>query len=407
MIQQNYQINDKLWQIGIIDDRKVPFHRLILEGGTTYNSYFYATSKPTVIDTVDMLYTVKYLNFLSTKTDLSKISYIIINHTEPDHSGALGGLFKKAGNAMIVCSEKAIPHLKSLYKIPDNRFKIVKTGDTLDIGGKTLSFFNVPNLHTEETMLTYCKEDKVLFPCDLLSTHLAVTEPNLVKYNKNIDNDFSVYYDLIFSPHRVYVLDFLETIKPLEIDVIAPSHGYIIDKDINHYLDIYKNKSQDCEISKNAMIVYSSLRGATKQTANYIKEKLDKSNTFNAEVYNADQVPLETLIEKAKETDLLIVGSSTKYGDMVGKVELFLKELPSLSGKTSFAFGTFGWSGEAIEIIGDYLIGAGSHYLTTSETIKKTGIMDYDFPIRVRYGLDDNNKHKIDSSIEYILSVMN
>lgn len=107
-MSREIKLKDDIYSVGVIDDRKVPFHRLILEDGTTYNSYLLKTEKPTVIDTVDLIYTKEYMENLKSLVDLKDIQYIVINHTEPDHSGALGGLARQATNATIVCSEKAV-----------------------------------------------------------------------------------------------------------------------------------------------------------------------------------------------------------------------------------------------------------------------------------------------------------
>ncbi|PWX27740.1 FprA family A-type flavoprotein, partial [Clostridium perfringens] len=149
-MNKEIKLRNDIYSVGVIDNRPVPFHRLILEKGTTYNSYLLKTRKPTVIDTVDLIYTKDFLNNLKEIIDLKDISYIVINHTEPDHSGALGGLARQAINAKIVCSEKAVYHLKELYKLHDRDFIVVNDGDTLDIGGKTLLFKMTPYLHTEE-----------------------------------------------------------------------------------------------------------------------------------------------------------------------------------------------------------------------------------------------------------------
>ncbi len=407
MIQENYKINDKLWEIGVIDDRDVPFHRLTLTKGTTYNSYFYNTEKPTVIDTVDMIYGKNYIENLSQKVNLDDIYYIVVNHTEPDHSGALGLLVRKAKNAKIVCSEKAVEHLREVYKITDREFIVVKTGDTLDLGGKTLNFYNVPNLHTEETMMSYCPEDKILFSCDIFSTHIATNNATNTLEPNNIDEDYSVYYDLIFSPHRIYIIDLLKIVDSLDIQLIAPSHGYILDKDIKHYIDIYREKSKTTSEVKKATIVYTSMRGNTRKIAKYIAEKLSATNRFEVSLFDADKAPHNEILDSIKASELILVGSATKYGDMIGSLDSLLKELPSLEGKTTASFGSFAWSGEAIEIIGDYLIGASSHYLPTSETIKKTGCMEYEFPIRLRYNLSDENMRKVDSAITYLESILN
>lgn len=139
--------------VGKIDDRPVPFHRLILEKGTSYNSYLLETEKPTLIDTVDISFGVEFVKKLSEVFDLNTLKYLVVNHVEPDHSGALPALLNKAKNAVIVTTEKARELLNGMFKLQNRDYHIIKDGEILDIGGKTLKFFEIPYLHTEETML--------------------------------------------------------------------------------------------------------------------------------------------------------------------------------------------------------------------------------------------------------------
>lgn len=150
---------DTYW-VGKIDDREVPFHRLILGKGTTYNAYLLKTEKPTVIDTVDMQFGREFVEYLSELIDPAEIQYIVINHTEPDHSGGLAALAGRAPHATIVCTAPAVNELKEMYKLHSRNFLVVKDGDTLDIGGTTLKFKETPYLHTEETMITWKKWDE-------------------------------------------------------------------------------------------------------------------------------------------------------------------------------------------------------------------------------------------------------
>lgn len=256
-------------------------------------------------------------------------------------------------------------------------------------------------------MMTYCKEDKILFSCDIFSTHIATTNATNTLELGSIDEDYSVYYDLIFSPHRIYVLDLLKFVDKLDIELIAPSHGYIIDKDIKHFIDIYREKSKTTTEIKKATVVYTTMRGNTRKIARYIAEKLSATGRFDVSIFDADKIPHSEILDSISKSELVLVGSATKYGDMIGSLDSLLKSLPSLEGKTTAAFGSFAWSGEAIEIIGDYLIGASSHYLTTSETIKKTGCMEYEFPLRLRYNLSEDNMKKVDSAISYLESILN
>ena len=398
---------ENIYSVGVIDDRKVPFHRLILEDGTTYNSYLLKTEKPTIIDTVDFIYSKQYLENLKKLIDLKEIEYIVINHTEPDHSGALGSLAKQASNATIVCSEKAVYHLKELYRLQDRNFLVVKDRDTLDIGGKTLLFRITPFLHTEETMITYCIEDKTLFPCDIFSTHLTAKEYFVSKAEKDITEAFTVYYDLIMSPHRKYVRPMMSMIKELDIDMIAPSHGYILDEDIDKYISIYDEKSKQTQKGKKATIVYTTMRNSTKKIAEKFKE-LFEAEGVEVAIFNADKTDENEILDSIKASDAVLFGTSTKYGDLIGSIENVLKKLKdmNLEGKVLGAFGSFGWSGEPIEIIQDYLNETNGNVLNTSSIIKSTGMIDVNFPVRVRFSLNEESEQDVTRAADYIISIL-
>ena len=398
---------ENIYSVGVIDDRKVPFHRLILEDGTTYNSYLLKTEKPTIIDTVDFIYSKQYLENLKKLIDLKEIQYIVINHTEPDHSGALGSLAKQASNATIVCSEKAVYHLKELYRLQDRNFLVVKDRDTLDIGGKTLLFRITPFLHTEETMITYCIEDKTLFPCDIFSTHLTAKEYFVSKAEKDITEAFTVYYDLIMSPHRKYVRPMMSMIKELDIDMIAPSHGYILYEDIDKYISIYDEKSKQTQKGKKATIVYTTMRNSTKKIAEKFKE-LFEAEEVEVAIFNADKTDENEILDSIKASDAVLFGTSTKYGDLIGSIENVLKKLKdmNLEGKVLGAFGSFGWSGEPIEIIQDYLNETNGNVLNTSSIIKSTGMIDVNFPVRVRFSLNKESEQDVTRAADYIISIL-
>lgn len=385
-MKNNIKLGENVYWVGKIDDRDVPFHRLTLTKGTTYNSYLLMTEKPTVIDTVDISFGREFVENLKTLIDLEKIQYIVINHTEPDHSGALGALAARAKNAIIVCTEPAVDELKEMYKLHKREFLVVKDGDTLDIGGKTLRFIETPYLHTEETMITYVQEDKILFPCDIFSTHIANYEYFNDLAKKNITEDFKTYYTLIMSPHRRYVRAMLEKIKDLDIAMIAPSHGFIIRKEVKKFIEIYKEMSKNTDLQRKAAIIYSTMSGNTKKIGEML-ENIFKGNNIAVEIINVNKVSKEEVLEKISESDAVFFGSSTKYGDMIGNMEELLKELENmnLEGKIAAAFGSYGWSGEAIEVVQDYLKKTNMKVLNTSEIIKSTGMIDVQFPLRVRF----------------------
>ncbi|WP_243525134.1 FprA family A-type flavoprotein [Bacillus pseudomycoides] len=392
-MNREIKLTEDIYWIGKIDNREVPFHRLILAKGTTYNAYLLKTEKPTVIDTVDLEFGREFVEYLSELIDPQEIQYIVVNHTEPDHSGGLAALASRATKATIVCTEIAVPELQEMYKLHNRNFLVVKDGDTLDIGGKTLKFKETPYLHTEETMITYCIEDKILFPCDIFSTHVANDEIFIDEANVDITEDFIGYYNAIIHPHRRYVRTLIEALEGLDVQMIAPSHGYILRKDVQKYIDLYAEMSKDTTQGKKVTIVYTTIKNNTKKIANIIKETFEADN-INVTVFNADKSDKAEILESIQEADAVFIGSSTKYADMIGNLEEILIEMKemNLEGKIAAAFGSYGWSGEAIEVVQDYLNETNMNVQSTSNVIKSTGMTHVEFPIRIRFSPKSEEK---------------
>ncbi|MGG3520822.1 FprA family A-type flavoprotein [Bacillus pseudomycoides] len=392
-MDREVKLTEDIYWVGKIDDREVPFHRLILAKGTTYNAYLLKTEKPTVIDTVDLEFGREFVECLSKLIDPQEIQYIVVNHTEPDHSGGLAALASKATKATIVCTEIAVPELQEMYKLHHRNFLVVKDGDTLDIGGKTLEFKETPYLHTEETMITYCIEDKILFPCDIFSTHVANYEFFNDEVNEDITEDFIGYYNAIIHPHRRYVRTLIEALEGLDVQMIAPSHGYILRKDVQKYIDLYAEMSKDTTQGKKVTIVYTTIKNNTKKIANIIKETFEADN-IKVTVFNADKSDKAQILGSIQEADAVFIGSSTKYADMIGNLEEILIEMKemNLEGKIAAAFGSYGWSGEAIEVVQDYLNETNMRVQSTSNVIKSTGMTHVEFPIRIRFSPKSEEK---------------
>ncbi len=388
----NIKINDKIFWIGKVDDRKVPFHRLILERGTTYNSYLLMTDKPTVIDTVDIAFGREYVDNLKELINPEDIEYIVINHVEPDHAGALPALAAKAKKAKIVTTGLGSQLLKDMFKLHHREFIVVRDGDLLDIGGMTLKFFETPYLHTEETMITYSIEDKTLFPCDIFSTHIAAGELFNDLAKGEYLEDFKVYYKLIMSPHRPYVRVMLDKLKGLEIDMIAPSHGYILRQDPGSFIKMYDEMSSDPHTGnpKKVAIVFSTMTGNTAKVAQRLAKGLEETGVRTL-VFNLKNADVSEVAEVIRESDGVLIGSSTKYADMVGKVEELLKALQDNqdSKKLAAAFGSYGWSGEAIIHIEDYLAKAGYKVVNQNYLVGTIGVDRQLFPLRVKFDREE------------------
>lgn len=407
-MKPGFEISKDVYWVGKIDNREVPFHRLLLTKGTTYNAYLLKTGKPTVIDTVDMEFGREFAEHVAELIDPLDIEYIVINHTEPDHSGGIAALAGKATNATIVCTEIAKPEIQQMYKLQHRNYLTIKDGDTLDIGGKTLLFKETPYLHTEETMITYCVEDQILFPCDIFSTHVAVNSLFADEAGFDVTDDFVGYYKAIIHPHRRYVRTLIQALEGLEISMIAPSHGFILRENINKYISLYAELSTETEENKKVAIVYATLKNNTKKVAQLLKTHFEDSN-INVEVWDIDKSEEADVLNSITAADAVFIGSSTKYADMTGKLEDLLKKLPELNleGKLGAAFGSYGWSGEAIEVIQDYLNSTNMEVQSTSNVIKTTGMTHVEFPIRVRFAPnDDIKKDKIKHAADFVSDLL-
>src|ERR1035437_3559783 len=198
--------------------------------GTTYNSYFINANKKALVEVAKEKFSETYINKLKSVTDLSEIQYIILDHTEPDHSGSLSILLDLTPSATIVGSGNAIRYLEDIVNKPFKSL-MVKDGDTLDLGNKTLRFFSAPNLHWPDSMITYLVEDKILFTCDVFGAHYCSPEMFSV-FDEAYTVSFKYYFDIIMRPFSKFMLKAIEKVKTLELDFICPGHGPIHEKNL-------------------------------------------------------------------------------------------------------------------------------------------------------------------------------
>ena len=403
MIHNRFEIAPDVYLIGKNDDRKVPFHRLILEKGTTYNSYLIEGGKSAVIDTVDISFGREYVEALAAHSDPAAIDYLVVNHVEPDHSGGLPALAAKAKNAVIVCSAAAETELKQMYNLYSREFLIVADGDTLDLGGKTLRFLETPWLHTEETMVTYLEEDKILFPCDIFSTHLANVSVFEDEAGFDITEDYLIYYQLIMHPHRRHVREMLDKIAGLEIEMIAPSHGFILRRDVDRFIGLYEEASREAPEPKRAVVLYATMTGNTRKLARGLKEQLELDE-IDTQLFDIDRDDWSDIVTAVCGADLVLVGTATRYADMIGKTEELMQRLAELdlSGKLAGAFGSYGWSGEGVEVLQELLGKTSMKVLSTTEIIRTTGVNDVQFPLRVRFLPEGETKALLARTANYL-----
>lgn len=350
-------VTDDVKWIGVLDFDLVTFD-IIMETkyGTTYNSYFINADKKAIIETSKDKFKDIYLQKVKKVTDPEEIQYIILDHTEPDHSGSLKYLLEIAPNAVVVGSGQALNYLQDITGIQFKSLK-VKDGDTLDLGNKTLKFIGAPNLHWPDSIYTYLVEDKVLFTCDSFGAHFC-HEAMFDDLVGNFDESFKYYYDVILRPFSKFMLKAIDKIRPLDINFICTGHGPIL----RTSWELMVNKSEQWakefvektgHKENNILITYVSAYGYTKEMAYKIKEGILLCGDFNVNVIDLESILLGDLEEQLTLSNALIIGSPTINQNTLLPIYRLFSVINPIRDRLKLAasFGSYGWSGEAIKII--------------------------------------------------------
>ncbi len=360
MNQNIIKVSENVSWIGVLDRNLVSFD-IVMETkfGTTYNSYFIDAGKKAVIDTVKEGFWPEYREKLLSLTDPSEIDYIICNHTEPDHSGSLCHLLELAPNATVVGSGQALTYLGEMLGKPFKSQK-VKDGDVIDLGNMKLKVIGAPNLHWPDTIYTYLEEEALLFTCDSFGAHYAderMWDDEIGDYSES----FNYYFDVILKPYSKFMLKAIEKIRTLPIDIICPGHGPILRSTWKEKIDrsaalasCYMN---DTKRKNRILIAYVSAYGYTKRMAMQLMEGLKRSGDVEVDLLDIENILLGDLEEAVAKADGILVGSPTINQNTVLPVyKLFAVINPIRDkGKPAAAFGSFGWSGEAVGLIENHL----------------------------------------------------
>lgn len=358
------EIKDSIYWVGAMDpDLRVFDIVMETRWGTTYNSYVIEDDKTALIETVKYRFGEDYINRLASFIDLSKLNYIVLNHTEPDHSGALAALLEKAPDATVVSSRAAYQFLKEIVN-HDFTHQIVAAGDEITLGHHTLKFISAPNLHWPDSMFTYVPERNILFSGDVFGCHYC--DEGI--FNDAVKGDFmpayEYYYDVIMSPFKKYVLEAIDRIKDLKIDTICPSHGPVLRKNPWSYVDLYRRWNSPAERQtddKRVFIGYVSAYGNTAALAQAIGKGIGQSASFDVQILEINKENLKAALNAIAQADGVLLGSPTINRDTV---ELMWEVLGSISAitnrnKSAATFGSYGWSGEAPSLMEDRLKGLG------------------------------------------------
>ena len=334
--------------------------------GTTYNAYAVRGSHGVaIIDTVKLCFSETFFRRLESIADYDEITTIVLNHLEPDHSGALPELLRRARRATLLVSPQARLMLKGLFDPADlaGRIAFVGSGDRADLGDRQLEFLNTPYLHWPDTQCTWLAAEGVLFSADFLGCHYCDSR----LFNDAVGDfrfSFDYYYGHIMRPFRTYVREALDLIEPLPLRIIAPAHGPILRRDPREYVARYRALAAPAVhgvATRTLLVFYISAYGATRRMAEAVVAGAESASTAAGEVrvslYDLEGGDAGAFLDLIEEADALVFGSPTINGDAVKPVWDLLSSLTvvDLKGKVGAAFGSYGWSGEAVPMIEDRL----------------------------------------------------
>jgi flavorubredoxin len=348
-------IKEGVYSVGAIDwnERHFHGHTYVTKRGVTYNSYLILDEKVALIDTVRHGFQKELIENIKSIIDPTKIDVIVINHIEPDHSGAFPDLLKICPNAKVYGTQKAKQGLLKYYGVCGN-WVLVKSGQNINIGKRTLDFIDVPMMHWPDSMFTYSAYDKILFSNDGFGQHYATNK--VFDYEVNFDvlmDEAQKYYANILWPFNMIISPKLAAISKLNlnIEIIAPSHGLVWRKHIPEIMQKYLYwSSHSCK--NRIAVVYETMWNSTEKMARKIVEGITSQGVESVlfDVTKNDRTDIASYMLEAKGW---VFGSSTHDGEMLPVIAGFLHFLKGskAKGRKSFAFGSYGWSGEATKDI--------------------------------------------------------
>ncbi len=342
------RIKDRIYWMGYVDWDTRLFDNLIpLPDGTSYNAFLIEGSEKTVlIDTVESQFAGELLAQLDA---VPKLDYIVSLHAEQDHSGSIPQVLSRYPDAKLITSPKAKGMLMDLLRIPEETFIIVKDGETLSLGDKTLEFIHTPWVHWPETMTAYLKEDKILFSCDFFGSHIATTDL-YVTDEARVYEAAKRYYAEIMMPFKNMIRKNLEKITSYDIDVIAPSHGSIYPRP-SFIIDAHKDWIDGP--SKNLVVLpYMTMHNSTKKMVDFFVESLVE-NGVSVEQFHLGVTDIGKLAIALVDAGTIVIGTPTVLAGPHPNVVYGAYLANALRPKAKFLsiIGSYGWGGRTVEIL--------------------------------------------------------
>lgn len=369
------QITNKVSWVGKVDWELKKFHgdEFRTNRGSTYNSYLIKDEKITLIDTAWIQYDKEFITNLKNEIDIKKIDYIIALHGEIDHSGSLLELMREIPQTPIYCTENAVKSIKGQYHKEWN-FITVKTGDKLNIGESTITFIEAPMLHWPDTMFAYLDKENILFSSDAFGEHFA--SEFLYAHQvpeKELEEEMIKYYANILSPFSTLVNRKIKDIldMKLPISMICPSHGLILKGDLTQQvMEKYLKWSSTYE-ENQITILYDTMWNNTRKMAEAIATGIQKKDQeVTIRIMNTSKEDKTDVLTEVFKSKMIVVGSSTINNGILYSIAGILEMIKGmkLKKKEAVAFGSYGWSGEAVKIINEELIKSG--FILKNEGLK-------------------------------------
>ncbi len=342
------EIRPGIYWVGAIDwDRRLFDSLIPLPDGTSYNSYLVKGSQKTaLVDTVDASMQDTLMNNLN-QLGIGNIDYLTANHAEQDHSGAIPQVLEKYPDAKVVCTSKCKDILADLLMLPEAKFLTVNDKDTISLGDRTLEFIHAPWVHWPETMLTYLREDKILFTCDFLGSHLATTDLYVTDEGQ-VYEAAKRYYGEIMMPFRTNIQKNLERIKEYAIDIIAPSHGPMYDRP-EFITKAYHNWAFG-EPRNIVVLPYVSMHDSTRRMVKYLVEALVQRGV-TVRQFDLTVTDIGKLAMALVDAATVVLGTPTVLAGAHPNVAYAAFLANALRPNLKFAsiIGSYGWGGKAVE----------------------------------------------------------
>jgi flavorubredoxin len=382
----SFKIKNNVFWVGKTDWELRKFHgdEYSTHRGSTYNAYLIKEEKVALVETVWAPYSEEFVANLAKEIDLKKIDYVIANHAEIDHSGALPELMRHIPDTPIYCTKNGVKSLKGHYH-QDWNFNIVKTGDRLSLGKKELIFVEAPMLHWPDTMFCYLTEDDILFSNDAFGQHYA-TE---YMFNDLVDqselfHECIKYYANILTPFSPLVIKKIKEVLSfnLPLDIICTSHGVIWRESPGQIVEKYLEWANDYQ-ENQITIIYDTMWNGTRMIAEKIAYGIKEAdNEVNVKLFNLAKTDKNDVITEVFKSKAILVGSPTINRGILVSVAGILEEIKGLKfkNKKAAAFGCYGWSGESVKII--------------SAVLEESGFDVIDEGLRVMWNPDDEGVTK-------------